>query len=330
MQQEGMNNDAAGAHPPLGSVPLLMYDHGMDSNNRQTAFNVADRSLHTQVVRELAENNFHVTSHGWVFLQDYDSPRTRLWNPRSGASIPLPAMEPDQLPPSTGSAASPSHQPPRPASSSCCSWPSQSSSTAASGTGTKSVGGRSTRRYDIGCVPQLPASRATPPRKRVISMAAALGGRFYFQETGQLGVLDFSPDPPAITFLRYPHAEFPDESSCADSRLVASETDLFEVNVFLKGFTPEILAARVYRFHLSDPEQVTLTEVDDLGDRAVFLSYPNDWLLSSASEYGLQGNRVYTMHNVTDSPDGGFMYVYDMDIKDLMCNPFWMLPPTDK
>jgi hypothetical protein len=60
-----MTSTVAGASVQGGGdrPPLLVYDHGMFPNNRQTAFSVADqRRLFTHAVPELTENNFHVTT----------------------------------------------------------------------------------------------------------------------------------------------------------------------------------------------------------------------------------------------------------------------------
>jgi hypothetical protein len=91
----GVSVHGGGGRPPLGSKPLLVYDHGFDPNGRQTAVSIADMSVHTHVVPELSENDFHVTPHGWVFLNGLGSLRARLWDPRSGESLALPDMEHD-------------------------------------------------------------------------------------------------------------------------------------------------------------------------------------------------------------------------------------------
>ena len=71
-----------------------------------------------------------------------------------------------------------------------------------------------------------------------------MGGRFYFAETGNLGVLEFSPTP-EFSDHEYAHADFPDGSNCSSPYVVASGGELFDVQVYLKGFTPEILTVRV-------------------------------------------------------------------------------------
>ncbi|KAL6840305.1 hypothetical protein ACP4OV_030115 [Aristida adscensionis] len=265
---------AAGDLPPLGSVPLLVYDHGRRGNYRQTTFSPADQSLRTAVVPEMSESNLHVTPHGWVFLQECGTRSARLWDPRSGDTVALPptdestgGLEPKLLYCRVGDSRWTAHE------------------------------------YDIGDV-NLPHA---PPRKRTIKQMAAVGGRFYFSETGQLGVIDFSSAPgPAFSYLDYPRVKFPDGSNCAWPHLVASRGELFEV--------------------------------EDLGDRVLLLSHPNAQLLCSASKYGLKGNHVYFNHNVMTEPDGGPMCIYDLDeksletvrpcpdMKDLMGNPFWMMP----
>ncbi|RLN04403.1 hypothetical protein C2845_PM13G15540 [Panicum miliaceum] len=93
-QDQPWRRAPTGSCPPLGTLPVLVYDHGRGPNNRQTAFAIGDESLHTSVVPELANNYYHATPHGWVLLvAPGPSPRTRLWDPRSGESVPLPAME---------------------------------------------------------------------------------------------------------------------------------------------------------------------------------------------------------------------------------------------
>ncbi|CAO2182113.1 unnamed protein product [Urochloa humidicola] len=170
----------AGGRPPLGTLPVLVYDHGLDPNNKQTAFAIGDQSLHTSVVPELANNYYHVTPHGWVLLvSPGPSPHTRLWDPRSGESVPLPAME-RELPDEGDWKCYLSDAPTAP---SCIvlvlyiyepkflycrvgdsSW--------------------SAHEYDIGEV-KLPPMRT--PRKLVIQQTAAVDGKFYFQETAKLG-----------------------------------------------------------------------------------------------------------------------------------------------
>ncbi|KAL6616503.1 hypothetical protein ACP70R_038773 [Stipagrostis hirtigluma subsp. patula] len=318
---------AAGERPPLGSLPLLVYDHGEHPNNRQTVFSIADQSLGTHIVPELTENNFHVTSHGWVVLQDPSSLHARLWNPRSGETIGLPATEHELTmnwkcylsdTPNASSCIVLLLYMAEPKFLYCC------------------VGDScwTVHDYDIGNV-GLPSEYA-PPEKRVIHQMAAVDGKFYFLETGELGVIEFSPKP-VFSNLDYPHAGFPDGSNCVDSTLVASRGELFVVNMFLKGFTPDILTVHVYKIDLSGPT-TTLHKVDDLGDRAFLLSYTNEQMLCSASKHGLKGNRIYIMHNMMSEPDGGLMCIYDMDdqsletvqpcmdMKDLMCDLFWMLP----
>ena len=100
--EESTNAPAGAGSCPwgFGTLPVLVYDHGRGSNNRrQTAFAIGDESLHTSIVPELADNYYHATphglgSHGWVILvAPGPSPRPRLWDPRSGESVPLPIME---------------------------------------------------------------------------------------------------------------------------------------------------------------------------------------------------------------------------------------------
>ena len=301
----------------------------MPPNNRQqTAFSLADQRLFTHAVPELTENSFHVTSDGWVFLHDSGSLRTRLWDPRSGRSLALPDTE-HALPASWRCYLSGA-----PTAASCvvlllymaepkllycrvgdARW--------------------AAHEYDIGDV-ALPPEYA-PPEKRVIQQAAAAGGKFYFAEAGNLGILEFSPAP-EFSHHDYAHAEFPDGSICSRAYVVASGCELFDVQVYLKGFTPEILTVRVHRFDLSGPT-ATLREVDgDLGDKVFLLSDPNAQVLCSASKYGIKGNRIYFMHNLMEEPDGGSMVVFDLDnqsvetvrpcpdMTELMCQPFWMMP----
>ncbi|KAL6840302.1 hypothetical protein ACP4OV_030112 [Aristida adscensionis] len=314
----------------FGSVPLLVYFYGRHPDLRLTTFSPADQSLRTGVVPELTENNSHVTPQGWVFLHEPDTRRARLWDPRSGDTVALPPTDDDL-----------------PESRKCC---ISAAPTAAApcvvvilhlaeprllycrvGDSRWTAHG-----YDIGCV-DLPYP---PPKRRVIREAAAMGGKFYFLEMGKLGAIDFSSSSPepALSFLDYPLIGFPDASSCALPYLVVSRGELFMVNIYFKDVTPEVLTMRVHRFgDLSGPT-ATLTELHDLGDRAFLLSDSNEQLLCSASKYGIKGNRVYAMLNVLSEPNGGFMCIYDMDdqsvetvqpcqdMKDLMSDPFWVLP----
>nr|CAB3479057.1 unnamed protein product [Digitaria exilis] len=287
---------AAGGRPPLGTLPVLVYDHGVD-HNQQTAFAIGDHSHHTSVVPELANNYYHVTPQGWVLLvAPGPSPATRLWDPRSGTSISLPAMD-DELPDNWKCYLSDA-----PTAASCvvlflyC-----------------RVGdGRwLEHEYDIGEVMQPPVPFTF--RKRVIQEMAVVDGKFYFQERG-LEAIDFSTGTPEFSRLEYRRVEFPEGSNICRDYMVESGGELLFVYVFLKGYTPKIMAVRVYRFALPGAK---LCEVDDLGDRVFLLSYPNTQVLCSASKYGLKGNQVYFMHNVTQDLDGGSMCIYDMDDKSL-------------
>jgi hypothetical protein len=316
--------------PPLGNLPVLVYDHGLDPNNVQTAFAIGDRSLHTSVVPELANNYYHVTPHGWVFLvSPGPSPRTRLWDPRSGESVPLPAVE-RELPDNDWKC----YLSAAPTAASCVVLVLRTDepSFLYCRVGDSSW---SEHEYDIGSkrLPPLPA------QKIVIQETAAVDGKFYFKETAKLGVIDFSTATPEFSYLEFPSAEFPDGSNIRRDYMVESRGELFFAVLFLKGFTPEVMTVRVYRVDLSGP---TLIEVDELGDRVFLLSYPNAQLLCSASKYGLKGNRVYFVHNPTHEMDGGFLGIYDMEDKsveevqpcpgmeELLRSPFWVLPTDDQ
>lgn len=317
--------------PPLGTLPVLVYDHGLNhSNNRQTAYTIGDQSLHTSAVPELVDNYYHVTAQGWVLLiAPGPSPCTRLWDPRSGESVALPAME--REPPENWEC----YLSDAPTAPSCVvlvldmdrptflycrvgdsRWKAHD--------------------YDIGNS-RLPLEYA-PPTRLVIQHTAAVGGKFYFQETGKLGAIDFSTATPEFSFVDYPQPALPDGSNCGRGYLVESRGELFDVYVCLKGFSPDILTVRVYKVDLSGP---TLSEVKDLGDRAFLLSYLNSQLLCSASKYGVKGNCIYFVHDVTEDTDGGLLCIYDLDDQSLksvrpcpqmvevLRSPFWMLP-TDQ
>ncbi|OEL24075.1 hypothetical protein BAE44_0014906 [Dichanthelium oligosanthes] len=327
---EEASTAGTGGRPPLGTLPVPVYDHGLNPNV-QIAFAIGNGSLHTRVVPELAENYYHVTPHAWVLLvAPGPAPRTRLWDPRFGESVSLPTME-CELPENwkcylSGAPTMPScvmlvlhiYEP----TFLYC-----------------HVGDRhwSAHEYDIGNM-KLPPEYA-PPRKLTIQQTAAVDGKFYFQETARLGVIDFSTATPEFSFIDYPHAEFPNGSNCHREYMVESCKELFNIYICFKGFaTDEIIMVRAYHIDLSGP---TLSEVDELGDRVFLLSYPNAQLLYSASKYGLKGNQVYFGHNVIGELDGGFVYIYNMEDKSLetvrpcpqmeefLHNPFWMLP-TDQ
>ncbi|KAF0917716.1 hypothetical protein E2562_021216 [Oryza meyeriana var. granulata] len=317
---------------PFGSLPVLVYDHGFDpASRRQTVVRIAaagSNSPETRVVPELTNNNYHVTPRGWVFISEPGTKRARLWNPTSGESVELPRMEQ-----------------PLPANWKCY---LSDEPTAAScvvlvlvmseprflychvGAGSRWIA----HEYDIGNVRLLP--EYAPPRRLFIGKTAAVNGKFYFVETGKLGVLEFTPAP-AFSYLEYPHLELPDGSNCGTSFLVSSHGELFEVHVFLKDFTTEILAVRVCRIDLSG-ERPAFCDVDDLGDRTFLLGDSNSVLLCSASKHGVKGNRVYFMRNMLREADGGLLRVYDLGdktleavrpcpgVSELMCNPFWMMP----
>ncbi|KAF8642726.1 hypothetical protein HU200_067106 [Digitaria exilis] len=328
----------AGVRPPLGTLPVLVYDHGVNPNNRrQTAFAIGDQSLrHTIVVPELANNYYHVTPQGWVLLvaPGGPSPRaTRLWDPRSDESVSLPAMEHELLPEVWECYLSDA--------------PTAASSCVVLMLDIKKpsflycrVGDSrwSTHDYDIGDARRPPPE---PPTKMVVQQTAAVDGKFYFQVCGKkLGFIDFSSATPEFTFMDYPLVEFPEGSNCANNQLVASHGELYNVYIYLKEFTPEILTVCIYR--IDDPSgQPTLSKVDDLGDRVFLLSDANTQLLCSASKYGVKGNRVYFNHNVMGDMDGGLLCIYDLDdqslktvkpcpeMTELLCSPFWMMP-TDQ
>ncbi|KAK3166173.1 hypothetical protein QOZ80_1AG0042380 [Eleusine coracana subsp. coracana] len=317
---------------PLGSLPLLVYDHGLDP--RHTFVTIGDGSIHTRVVPELANNYYHATPSGWILLvAPGSSPRTRLWDPRSRESVSLPSME--QKLPVTWKC----YLADVPTAASCvvivldihkpnflyC-----------------RVGDSrwSTHEYDVGEV--IVPLECTTTQKIVIQQGAAMGGKFYFQEKGKLGTIDFSSATPEFSYLDYQPVDYPEGSNCFREFLLESQGDIFNVDVFCKGFNPaEILTVEVYKMGLSSSTPA-LTKVDDLGDRVFLLSYPNRQGLCSASKYGFKGNRVYFNYNVqTREPDGGPICIYDLDdqslenlrpcqgILKLFDNPFWMLP-TDQ
>ena len=152
------------------------------TNNRQTALAIGDQSLHAGVVPELADY-YYVTPHGWVLLvAPGPSPRTtRLWDPRTGERVSLPAME-GELPEYGDD------------------WKCYLSDapTAASchvlvldirkpGFRYCRVGGWKSHDYDIGDR-ILPPPDYAPPGSLVILQMAAVGGKFYFEaEAGKLG-----------------------------------------------------------------------------------------------------------------------------------------------
>ncbi|KAF8664051.1 hypothetical protein HU200_054958 [Digitaria exilis] len=320
---------AAGGRPPLGTLPVLVYDHGVD-HNQQTAFAIGDQSLHTSVVPELANSYYHVTPQGWVLLvAPGPSPATRLWDPRSGTSISLPPKD-DELPDNWKCYLSDA-----PTAASCVVLVLYMNKEPKFLYCRVGDGRWLEHEYDIGEVMQPPVPFTF--HKRVIQEMAVVDGKFYFQERG-LEAIDFSTGTPEFSRLEYRRVEFPEGSNICRDYMVESGGDLFFVYVFLKGYTPEIMTVRVYRFDLSE---AMLREVDDLGDRVFLLSYPNAQLLCSASKYRLKGNQIYFVHNATQDLDGGSMCIYDMDdksldvvrpfpqVKELLRSPFWMLP-TDQ
>lgn len=114
----------------------------------------------------------------------------------------------------------------------------------------------------------------------------------------KLGTIDFSSATPEFSYLDYKIVDFPEGSNCFREFLLESQGEIFNVDVFCKGFNPaEILTVQVYRMDRSSSTP-TLTKVDDIGDTVFLLSYPNRQALCSASKYGLKGNRVYFNYNV--------------------------------
>ncbi|TVU36250.1 hypothetical protein EJB05_18176, partial [Eragrostis curvula] len=176
------SSDAEG-RPPLGSVPLLVYDHGMPPNNRQTVFAIGDGSLHTRVVPQLANSyDYHVTTHGWVLLGRRKPPSN--WEcylsdaPTSPSCVVLVLNlnKPRFMYCRVGDDR----------------W--------------------STLAYDIGEVPVPPEGTAT--QKIVIQKAAVVDGKFYFHETRELGVIDFSSTatktmPAGVQLSGLPRHRFP-------------------------------------------------------------------------------------------------------------------------
>ncbi|KAG2602428.1 hypothetical protein PVAP13_5KG678607 [Panicum virgatum] len=266
----GASVQGGGGRLPLVSTPLLVYDHGTFPNNRQAAFRIADRRLFTHALPELTENSFHVTPHGWVLLHDSRSLRTRLWDPRSGRSLAMSAQS------RRFQHALPDTEHALPASWRCylSDAPSAASCVvlllymAEPKLLYCRVGDArwAAHEYAIGDV-ALPPEYA-PLEKRVIQQAAAACGKFYFAEAGNLGILEFSPAP-EFSHHDYAHAEFPDESNYSRAYVVASGGELFDVQVYLKGFTPEILTVRVHRFDLSGADSDS-TRVP-IGDSSVAL-----------------------------------------------------------
>lgn len=336
MEKQGTIVVASEGRPPLGSLPVLVYDHGADPNNRQTAFAIGDRSHHTQVVPELADL-YHVTQHGWVFLHDPDLPRTRLWDPRSGETIPLPAMD-RSLPQNWKCFLSDV-----PTARSCVVLVIDLENPILLYCRIGDDDSWTVHEYDIGELGVPPDF--DDPQKLAIKRIAAVGGKFYFEEMRGLGVIDFSSassSTPEFSYLEYPGIEFPAGANAFRTYLVESGGELFNVYVFIKGFiTPEILKVSVFRIDLPGPEPGTITsvsEVDDIGDRVFLLSYPNAQTLCPASKYGVKGNHVYLVLNIREEPDGGILHIYNLDdgsieslrpcqdMAELLRNPFWMLP----
>uniref|UniRef100_A0A0D9V8Q6 KIB1-4 beta-propeller domain-containing protein n=1 Tax=Leersia perrieri TaxID=77586 RepID=A0A0D9V8Q6_9ORYZ len=188
-------------HPPsspFGPLPVLVYDHGFDpANNQQTMVRLATAAaghtalnLETRVVPNLTNNNYHyVTPHGWVFIREAGTLPllTRLWNPTS-AGQPLPVNCKCYL----------SHEPT--AASFIVlllvvSEPRLIYCHVGAGDGNQWT----SHEYDIGNV-GLPPEYA-PPRRRSIGETAAVDGKFYFSETGKLGILEFSEKGNRVYFM---------------------------------------------------------------------------------------------------------------------------------
>ncbi|KAF8755352.1 hypothetical protein HU200_011328 [Digitaria exilis] len=281
--------------PPLGTLPVLVYDHGGEPQQP------ADGVRHRRPEPPHERPTTHVTPQGWVLLvaPGDPSPRaTRLWDPRSDESVSLPAMEHELLPKVWECYLSDA--------------PTEASSCVVLVLDIKKpsflysrVGDSrwSTHDYDIGDARQPPPE---PPTKMVVQQTAAVDGKFYFQVCGKkLGFIDFSSATPEFTSMDYPLVEFPEGSNCVNNQLVASHGELYN-----------ILTVCVYR--IDDPSgQPTLSKVDDLGDRVFLLSDANTQLLCSASKYGVKGNRVYFNHNVMGDMDGGLLCIYDLDDQSL-------------
>ncbi|EEE55773.1 hypothetical protein OsJ_04331 [Oryza sativa Japonica Group] len=303
MEHTSSTSAHAGERPPapapFGPLPVLVYDHGLDPRAGGRRDHAADSPVEPNHRRER-----RAASHGAAAPANWKCYLSDDPTAASCVVLVLAMSEPSLLYCHVGATAG---------------------------------GGWVAHDYDIGDV-GLPPSYA-PPRRQFISQIAAVNGRFYFADTGKLGVLEFTPSP-EFSYLDYPHIEFPEGSNFAKSFLVASHGELFDVYVFFKGFTPEILAVRVCAIDLggAGDERPAFREVGDLGDRALLLGDANAALLCSASAHGVKGNRVYFMHNILEEPDGGPLRVYDLGdgsmetvrpcpgVSELMCKPFWVMP----
>ncbi|KAK3162665.1 hypothetical protein QOZ80_1BG0092180 [Eleusine coracana subsp. coracana] len=333
--------DASSSHADCGSLPLgslppvLVYDHGWGPNpRRQTAFAIRDQTLHTGVVPELVNNTYHVTPHGWVFLVAFESsPHTRLWDPRSGHSVSLPVME-HKLPENWECYLSDV-----PTAPSCIVLVLNIDAPNFLYCHVGDSRQWSMHEYDIGEVPVPP--ECTTTRKIAIQQVAAMGGgKFYFQESKDLGVMDFSSKAPELSYMDYPPISYPEGSNCRRDFLVGSPGELYHVYIYLKGFTPEILTVHVYEIDVTGQTSCRQRKVDNLGDKVLLVSYPNAQVLRSASKYGLKGNRVYFNFNVLEELDGGPIFIFELEdqsletlrpskgLTELMGNPFWVLPQS--
>ncbi|EES00249.1 hypothetical protein BDA96_03G060400 [Sorghum bicolor] len=322
------------------SFPLLVYDHGEQPDNSQTLLSVADGSSHTYRVPELRGGYRCLeTPRGLVLVADTTSFLSYLWNPQTGETITLPAMD-KALPEDCRCLLSDTVSSPDclvlvydltdPELLFCrvsggCAWISQS--------------------YDIGLY-KLPADAesysVSAATKKAISNMAAVQGRFYIMETlDEVGVLSFArhPDQPPHLELTSFGAPMPTMDSEAPqvatmTYLLESDQDLFLVCIFFLGCSLErIEEVGAYKMDFSRKEWCKVT---DIGDRAFLLGAHSFAASCSAEEHGLKRGCVYfALDFFGDSND---YHIFDLqegtrqlagppkDVPLPAREPFWMVP----
>ncbi|KAJ1282464.1 hypothetical protein BS78_03G054000 [Paspalum vaginatum] len=314
------------------SFPLLVYDHGAPPDDIvQTVLSVADGSLRTIQVPEMCNYTCLETPQGLVLMVDTaaaSSQQRWLWNPQTGETTALPAMDeplPDHCrcllydassspPPDYWS---PDYEDTTPPDSLVLVYdltrPEMLLYRIRGGAGW-------VRQYydDMG----LCEAPGRDPIEMPLGCMAVVQGTFYFlksrHEVGAFVTFADGPEPclHPVTFdcdepkstLVTGDGEKPPQTVATMSYLLESCGDLFLVCVFYLGCTMErIEEVGVYRM---DPLAKEWCKVTDIGDMA-FLLGPSHFAAScAAAEHGLKKGCVYYCNDLIG--DSNEFHIFDL------------------